>query len=113
MALNLDPKLAQEAAESVVGVMNGSAQECIVEAWQIAQQAGEGNPVVDGLRQPIKDYEGFYNEQFAPAANRLKENMEAFGEFATFINNAALGKVAAAEDIGHIDGNEYDVAHDL
>lgn len=113
MELNLDPKLAQEAAEAIVNACNGRAQEVIVVAWQIAQQAGEDNPLVEGLRAVIKDYEVFYNEQLVPAANALKDNMEQYGVFANAINNMTVAKVAAAEDIGRVDSAEYDAASDL
>lgn len=113
MALNMDPKFGQQAAETIVVLLNGEAREVVVDAYQLARTVGEDNPAVEHLDKMFKDYEVFFNDQMMPAVNKIKDNFLANSDLATYFNNLDFANVQAAEEVGTVEDANYDAAKDL
>lgn len=112
-ALTFNKELGVEAHDTIVGVTNGQALEVVMDLWGTAQQAGEGNPIVEGMSGTIRELEQFWNGEFVPLANKILQNLMAYSEYSDFINNVVIGAAASHDDLGHVEDNNYDAAKDL
>ncbi len=113
MALNLDPKKGEEAAEILVSFLNGPATEVIMEGFQVSRGIGEDNPCAENVEAQFRDYEAWFNDQVMPAANRLKANFEGFAELAEKFNRLSFAGPKQVEDVGQVQSASYDAASDL
>ena len=108
--LVFDPKKGQEAAETLVAVCNGKAQDQIVELYQLVKSLGEGNPVVDDPMKVLRQAADYFNDEFVPCANKIKGHFEEYSELASAILAVDSAKVAAGEDMGQVADTTYDAA---
>ena len=109
----LDPAKGKEAADTLVSVLNGSAQESIVTLYSIVKTLGEGLPIVDAPVADLKKAEAYFNEEFAPAARKLQDHFMEFTDLATYMNNLQAATVADGEEVGSIADTTYDAAMHL
>lgn len=108
--LVFDPKKGQEAADTLVSVCNGKAQEQIVGLYQLVKSLGEGNPVVDAPCAVLHQAADYFNEEFVPAANKIKDHFGEYAELSAAILATESAKVAAGEEMGQVADTTYDAA---
>lgn len=108
--LVFDPKKGQEAAEVLVSVCNGKAQDQIVELYQLIKSLGEGNPVVDAPCAVLRQAADYFNDEFVPSSNKIKGHFEEYSELSAAILATESAKVASGEDMGQVADTTYDAA---
>lgn len=111
--LKFDPKKGQEAAEALISFCNGAAQDSLVELFGIVKSMGEGNPIVDAPIAALKKVEQYFNEEFVPHANAIKDHFMEYSELSALIINTQAASVKDGEGMGSVQETTYNAAKKL
>lgn len=108
--IKFDPQKGHQAAEMLAAVCNGDAQTCVVELYQIVKSMGEGNPVVDAPIASLKKIESYFNEEFVPYANKVKDHFMEYAELSELILKTQAAATKAGEAMGQVEDSTYNAA---
>lgn len=108
--LVFDPKKGQEAADTLTAICNGEAQDVIVELYTSVKALGEDNPIVDAPLAALKKIEAYFNDQFVPHANAIKEHFMEYAELSAAIQNTQAAATRDGEDLGQVADTTYNAA---
>ena len=113
MAINFDAKLGEQVAQAMSGIVNGAMQNTVVSAFEIVKSLGEDNPIVEGQKAHLREYEAIFNDQLVKNTNDFLAGCAGFSELANIVNSVATAKLAPVDDMGSISENNYDAAKHL
>ena len=110
--VNLKPEYGTELASTLVQITDGQTLDTIQELYNACMALGDNN-LSEGMRAKFMSIQDTYNSLVVPAVNKVKQSLEEYTDFATYVKGLSVDSKAAEVDIGTHAGNNYDAAMQL
>lgn len=112
-SVKLNPEAGVELAGIITNLMDGVVLEVVQNAFQAARTMGDDNHLVEGIKEKFMAFQARYNEQVVPAANKVKQSLEEFTDFADYVAKLQVDSGVKDVEVGAVKPNSYDAAKNL
>lgn len=113
MAIKLNPELGQRLATELTEVFDKKILDAISEEYNAVKKLGEDTTEVQLLKEKFKKFEQYYNDEFVPALNAAKKELEAYTDLSEYMVKIQVNTDVKAVDVGTVAGGAFDAAKQL
>lgn len=111
--MNLSPKQGEQVAQMTEAILNGKVLDIVRFSHDCTMVLGENNHMVEEYRKEFKNLSDVYNGTILEQSKLFRDNMTAFTDFADYISKLSVDTSVKIEDVGSVQGNNYDLARSL
>lgn len=94
----LDPKLGEEAVQTLETELNGAILEDVSAAYKAVETLGD-NTIIDQMKEKFGALANFYNGPYITALEAIKTNLLEYTDFAEFVSKMQVDTSVKTEDI--------------